>query len=280
MQPVPRTAERILSALLLGGIGIGCLFVLWPFFSAILWAAILTYTTWPIYEWLCSRSRFGRTGAAAAMVLIAFVVVVLPIALAVPGSAEDVDRLRRLIQDALAAGLPASPEWLRGLPAVGPSLARIWDTWAADLSAMVEFFRPYFGVAAEFGLSLLLGLANGVLMFLLALVVAFFLFASGERLAPRIEVLLGRIAGTRAPRLIAVTGATVRGVVYGILGTAIVQGHSDHFRPVAERACPGRCCSGWWRAAFRCCPSARRWCGSRPRCGCSARATRHGASCC
>ena len=33
-----------------------------------------------------------------------------------------------------------------------------------------------------------------------------------------------RIAGERADRLIAVTGATVRGVVYGILGTAVVQG--------------------------------------------------------
>ena len=38
-------------------------------------------------------------------------------------------------------------------------------------------------MAAEFGLSLLLGLANGVLMFLLALFVAFFFFASGDRLA-------------------------------------------------------------------------------------------------
>ena len=35
---------------------------------------------------------------------------------------------------------------------------------------------------------------------------------------------LRRIAGDRADPLISVTGETVRGVVYGILGTAIVQG--------------------------------------------------------
>ena len=35
---------------------------------------------------------------------------------------------------------------------------------------------------------------------------------------------LHRVAGVQAERLIAVTGATVRGVVYGILGTAVVQG--------------------------------------------------------
>ena len=40
------------------------------------------------------------------------------------------------------------------------------------------------------------------------------------------QVLLHRIAGARAERLIAVTGATVRGTVYGILGTALVQGNA------------------------------------------------------
>jgi predicted PurR-regulated permease PerM len=63
-----------------------------------------------------------------------------------------------------------------------------------------------------------------VLKFLLALFVAFFFFTWGDRLARGIRIILGRIAGAQAPRLIEVTGATVRGVVYGILGTAIVQG--------------------------------------------------------
>ena len=217
-------AERVLMGLLLGGIAVGCVLVLWPFFSAILWAAILTYTTWPIFEWLRTRAGLGKFGAAGAMVTIAFVTVVLPIALAVPGGADDVDQLRHALQAAVAAGLPGSPAWLPEIPAVGPTLAGLWESWAEDLTVMGEFFKPYFGMAAEFGLSLLLGLANGVLMFLLALVIAFFFFASGDRLAARIRFILGRIAGWRAPRLIEVTGATIRGVVYGILGTAVVQG--------------------------------------------------------
>jgi predicted PurR-regulated permease PerM len=224
MPIVPMVAERVLMALLLGGIAIGCLAVLWPFLSAILWAAILTYTTWPIYEWLRTRGNLGHAGAAGAMVAIAFVVVVLPIALAVPGGADDVDNLRAVLLGAVAGGLPASPSWLHAIPAVGPTLAESWDSWAEDLTVMGEFFKPYFGMAAEFGLSLLLGMANGVLKFLLALFVAFFFFIWGDRLARGIRIILGRIAGAQAPRLIEVTGATVRGVVYGILGTAIVQG--------------------------------------------------------
>jgi predicted PurR-regulated permease PerM len=89
---------------------------------------------------------------------------------------------------------------------------------------MLEAFRPYFGILLEGGLSVLLGIANGVLMFMLALFVAFFFYLYGEPLAQWLRLLLQRVAGERADRLIDVTGATVRGVVYGILGTAVVQG--------------------------------------------------------
>jgi predicted PurR-regulated permease PerM len=197
--------------------------VLWPFFSAILWAAIFTYTTWPIYAWLRTHGRLGGIGAAVAMAAMAFVIVGLPIALALPSSA-DIDWLRTLAQGTIAAGLPTPPAWLRQVPVVGAGLAGIWDSWVANLAVMGDFFRPYFGMAAEFALSLLFGVANGVLKFLLALFVAFFFFAAGDRLAERIRVILGRIAGPRAPRLIEVTGATMRGVVYGLIGTAVVQG--------------------------------------------------------
>jgi predicted PurR-regulated permease PerM len=218
------TAERVLMGLLLGGIAIGCVVVLHPFFSAILWAGILTFTTWPIYQWLKSLLHLGRIGTALLMVLIVAVVVVLPLGLAVPGGANDAEHLRNLLQDAVAAGLPGPPLWLAAVPVIGATLSALWSTWAADLTAMVAFFQPYYALAAETALSVLLGLANGVLEFLLALLVAFFLFASGERIAGVLTALLHRIAGPRAPRLIEVTGATVRGVVYGILGTAVVQG--------------------------------------------------------
>ena len=56
------TAERVLLALLLGGIAVGCVLVLYPFFSSLLWAAILVFTTWPVCEWLRQqvRLRAGR----------------------------------------------------------------------------------------------------------------------------------------------------------------------------------------------------------------------------
>lgn len=217
-------AERILMGMLLGGVALGCAFVLAPFLSAILWALILTFTTWPAYTALRDRLRLGPASAALLMVLITAVVVVLPLALAAPGGAEDVQQIERALSEAMKGGMPQAPAWLGKIPLAGANAAALWNRWADDLTAMVTFFQPYFGIGVQFGLRLLLGLANGVLEFLLSLFVAFFLYVSGDVLSARLTVTLRRIAGGQADRLITVTGGTVRGVVYGILGTAIVQG--------------------------------------------------------
>ena len=127
--------------------------------------------------------------------------------------------------DALRAGLPERAAMGVRHPAGRAHRSATCGTAGPPTSAHARTsLQPYFGILLEGGLSLLLGIANGVLMFLLALFVAFFFYVYGEPIAGRLRLILHRIAGAQADRLILVTGATVRGVVYGILGTAIVQG--------------------------------------------------------
>jgi predicted PurR-regulated permease PerM len=52
---------------------------------------------------------------------------------------------------------------------------------------------------------------------------AFFLLRDAPILADRLAVAVDRLAGGRGQHLIKVAGDTVRGVIYGILGTAIAQ---------------------------------------------------------
>jgi predicted PurR-regulated permease PerM len=162
------------------------------------------------------------------MVFLTAVVLVLPLALAAPGGAEDVKSMRSALETWLA-GVPPAPGWLAMLPLVGHALATTWNAWASDLSVMTAFFRPYLGFAAERGLSLLLGVAGGVAQLGVALFAAFFFWLSGDELAAILQTMAHRVAGRYAPQLIAATANTVRGAVYGILGTAILQGFLTAF---------------------------------------------------
>ncbi len=218
------TTERVLLTLALGAIALGCGLVLYPFASAILWAGILVYSTWPVCERLRLRLHLRPAAAAGCMVTLTAVVLVLPLALAAPGGASDVAQLRQVVQAALRAGLPEAPSWVFDVPLLGGPLGTLWNSWSADLSALFASVKPYFGMIAEAGFSLLLGIANGVVGFAFALFIAFFFYTYAQPIAARLRAVLRRIAGPSADRLIAVTGATVRGTVYGILGTAVVQG--------------------------------------------------------
>jgi predicted PurR-regulated permease PerM len=64
---------------------------------------------------------------------------------------------------------------------------------------------------------------QGVTQVLLSAFLAFFLLRDAPELSQRLAVAVERLAGQRGRHLIMVAGNTVRGVIYGILGTAIAQ---------------------------------------------------------
>lgn len=220
----PLGPERFIALVLVGLLAIGCLLVLRPFLSALLWAAILAYATFPVFAWLRAKSRLSGGWIASAMVLTMACVVVVPLAVAIPASGDDLNALRRELQDWLAQGPPRAPGWIAGIPLVGEAIAEQWNRLAEDLSGLYDLIAPYARMLAELGWSVALGVANGVLEFALALFLAWFLFVHGEAIAHKLSAMSHRLGGDRAQRVLAVTGATVRGTVYGLLGTAIVQG--------------------------------------------------------
>jgi predicted PurR-regulated permease PerM len=68
-----------------------------------------------------------------------------------------------------------------------------------------------------------LAVGQGVTQILLSAFLAFFLLRDTQVLSARLAVAVDRLAGGRGQHLIKVAGGTVRGVIYGILGTAIAQ---------------------------------------------------------
>jgi len=68
-----------------------------------------------------------------------------------------------------------------------------------------------------------LAVGQGVTQVLISAFLAFFLLRDAPELAERLVVGVERLAGARGRHLIKVAGDTVRGVIFGILGTAIAQ---------------------------------------------------------
>ena len=124
--------EAVAAVVAVALLAAGCLVVLRPFVSAILWAAVLTYTTWPLLLRLEGWMRGRRSLAAFTMTSLIALVMVLPFVVAGITLAENVSRLEELFRF-LQGGLPVEvPEWVGRLPWIGPAAARAWPGFAQD----------------------------------------------------------------------------------------------------------------------------------------------------
>ena len=201
----------------------GCLLVLRPFVSAILWATVLTYTTWPLLRRLERWMRGRRSVAAFTMTTLIALVMVLPFVVVGITLAENVSRLEDLFR-LLQGGLPLeAPEWARHLPWIGPFVERTWPGFAQETGWISNTLKSAGVGAGKWMLAHSLDFAQGVMQLALSVVIVFVLYRDGDRVAVRLAAGAQRIAGDVSQHLLSVAGNTVRSVVYGILGTALVQ---------------------------------------------------------
>ncbi len=77
--------------------------------------------------------------------------------------------------------------------------------------------------ARDWLLSAAKAVGQGITQVLFSAFLAFFLLRDAPELSRRLNVAVERLAGERGQRLIKVAGDTVRGVIFGILGTALAQ---------------------------------------------------------
>lgn len=201
----------------------GCFLVLRPFISALLWSLILCIATWPLYDRLLRLLKNRRTLAATLMTLGMILVILLPFLITGMTLADNVKDLTEAIRKWIDTGPPEPPEWLGKIPIIGAKAVESWQNIASDTGAFMAELEKWLPTASSWLLKGGLLLGHGLLQLTLSIFIAFFLFRDGVSLSGRLTTAVERIAKERGLRLLNVARNTIRGVVYGILGTALVQ---------------------------------------------------------
>jgi len=216
-------SERILMLAMAVALGAGCLLILLPFVPAMLWAGILVYCTWPIYLWAIRYVR--PTVAALVMTLVVATVVLVPVVHVGLVAVKEARVSQGWVHDAMENGLPPAPAFFGKIPVVGGLLTDFWNNSADDLGGTADQLQPLLGELAHSGFRFLVILTHGLVGLVVALFIAFFFYLSGAQIVARMRLLLVRImTENRVDHLLGLVAGTVRGVVFGILGTAAMQG--------------------------------------------------------
>lgn len=205
-------------------LGFLCLLVLRPFISAALWAVILCFTTWPLFLRLEVLLGGRRTLAALIATLLLAAIIIVPVAILGASLTDNVSSLIKAAQKLILEGPPSPPDWVAGIPLVGSHIADYWKYLNESSSIRLQELARLLPAAKTIILFGGGALAAGVFEIALSLLIAFFFYRDGHAAANQLHAALHRIAGESGDRLIELAGATIRAVVYGVLGTALLQG--------------------------------------------------------
>ncbi|MCA1371467.1 AI-2E family transporter [Bradyrhizobium sp. BRP14] len=224
--PAGRSVEAKITEL--ARIGIVGLFAYWsltliaPFAIILVWAAILAVALYPAYAALAAVLGVRPRLAAALITLLCLVVIVGPLAAIAVSFAEGVQALLANL-DKGSPLVPVPPESVRNWPLVGERLHAAWSMASGNLEAVLRQLEPSLLQAGSKALGKVASIGADLLGFVVSVLVAGFLFGSGERLAEAAEGLASRMGGDRGIGFVRLAAATIRNVARGVIGVALLQ---------------------------------------------------------
>ncbi|MEW6513765.1 MAG: AI-2E family transporter [Pseudomonadota bacterium] len=215
-----RAYARIALAAL---IVVGTVWVLAPFLAALLFAAILCLSTWPLFAWLEGWLKGRTTLAALLATLVLALTVLVPMSYLAATIADGVAQLIALLRPWFESADHAPPDWLATLPLIGEPLDTYWRKLAASQTELTNLGRQLFEPTRNFLTATAKLIGQGLLELTLVVFIAFFFYRDGHKLVAQLSHLAEKIGGGLGTRMLGLAQSTIMGVMIGIVGTAAAQ---------------------------------------------------------
>lgn len=202
----------------------GCFLIVSPFLSAALWSVVLCTSTWRLFQRLDHALGDHRTLAALVMTLALTFAIVGPFAMVGFSLVEQVKVTAGVIKQAIGDAPLGLPDWIARIPLVGPILSDAYRDFLGGEASFVDQAKKLSGPVGRTILQWSKAFGSGLAELTISLIIGFFFYRDGEALGARVYNIAARIAGReRGDRLLKLAQDTCVGVVYGVVGTGLIQ---------------------------------------------------------
>src|SRR2546427_8085133 len=217
-------ARATLAVLFIAGMIVASFWVLRPFLPAFVWATMIVVATWPLMLRVQS-ALWGRRGlAVAVMTVVLLLGLIVPLALALTTIVAHSQEIANGAQWLATWSVPPPPDWVERLPLVGSRLAVRWkEVSAIDAGDFSARLAPYTRQIIGWILGTVGTIGMVLVQFLLVVLIAAFLFATGEATADGVRRFARRLAGARGEDSARLAAQASRSAALGIIVTALVQ---------------------------------------------------------
>jgi len=193
-----------------------------PFISIVIWSAVLSVALYPAFEWISLRLGGRRRLAAALVTILSLLVIVGPASWLALGLVDSV----RLIAERLDLAnltIPPPSSSVKEWPLIGEPIYQFWDLASTNLSAALAQILPQLKPLGSSLLRIGADTGLGIIMFLVSIIVAGFLFSPAPTIVEAVKKFARRLNPTRGEEFVDQAGATIRAVSRGVIGISVLQ---------------------------------------------------------
>ena len=209
-------ARFLVSVLFTASILFGAFIVLSPFLLAILWAAILAVSTWPVHENILNRTgrRHGISAALSTTLVLLFLVG--PMTLLLVFLSQDIYAITTYLIDADTYGKPA-PQVLYKMPLASDWLLHYWNKYLATPKQLTGILETQLDLIRNAAQSVFLDLTTRLATLLFALWVLYFFYQDGRSISTWINQMGYKWLDKRWPSYVFQLPGAMRAAVNGIV---------------------------------------------------------------
>ena len=199
-----------------------CFNVISPFATPLMWAGIFAISLFPLHQKL--KKKFKGRGTLAA-VLITIVMLVIFIAPGVLFILNTSAQAKEMLVDYRAGKvtIPPPEEKVKSWPLVGNKVYAGWTMASTDLNAFIAENPERVKAVSSKVVDLIKSTAKGLLLLTVAIIISGVLLSYATQVATFTRSLFNHLLNSNKLDMATIASITIRNVVKGILGVAVIQ---------------------------------------------------------
>ena len=202
---------------------IWCFNIVRPFVSIVAWAAIIAIAVYPLHQSLTARLGGREKTSATIFILIGLSIIIVPTWLLSESSIQGIKTLSGNL-NAGSVTIPPPDPGVADWPVIGEKTHEIWTDAAVNLEGTLNQYEDQLKALGQRVLGFATATLVGVLQFIISTIIAgvFLLHAKGGYSAAR-DIMNSLLRNERGEQFTDMSILTIRSVVKGVLGVAVIQ---------------------------------------------------------
>jgi predicted PurR-regulated permease PerM len=197
--------------------------ILSPFVSIILWSMIIAISVNPFFHSLKKLFRGRKALAATSITILLLAIIIVPVIILSGSMIEGVQNLKEVYDSGQLVIPPPSAERVQQWPTIAKPLLDAWVLASQNIEAAFAKYGNELKGGVGWVLAALAQTGLGVAQLIVSIIISGFFLAYGESAASAIRKLFVKLAGDQGESFMNLSETTIRNVVKGVLGVAVVQ---------------------------------------------------------